>query len=148
MQLLDSVSGPTENDWDIAKEKAITLLKNILPKREWREFKKTGFVNVVGVKNAYSIIPFGQTTVKDLKSNKILAYSCLQLSVPAPTYDRMIAEYLLITNDENLYLKTVNLFEVRTRFGGFCGILFGIVFVVSFYAVLIYFLLSWIFGRL
>ncbi len=33
---------------------------------------------------------------------------CLQLSVPAPPHDRVIAEYMLIRNDEDLYWRTAH----------------------------------------
>jgi hypothetical protein len=37
----------------------------------------------------------------------------LQLTVPAPVHDRIIAECMLIRNDENLYWRTANIFPMR-----------------------------------
>ena len=39
-----------------------------------------------------------------------MAYACMQLSIPAPTYDRMAAEYLLLRNAEETYWQTANIF--------------------------------------
>jgi hypothetical protein len=43
------------------------------------------------------------------------AVACLQLSIPAPGCDRMIAEYLILKNDERLYWKVANVLPLETR---------------------------------
>ena len=65
-----------------------------------------------------------------------VAYACLQLSIPAPTYDRMVAEYLLIRNAEDIYWKTANIFS---RSGNEFGIatLFLIAFDIALFVNLL-----------
>ena len=41
------------------------------------------------------------------------ATACMQLSIPAPSCDRMIAEYLILKNDEALYWKIANVFPLE-----------------------------------
>ena len=57
------------------------------------------------------ISPYSQTEIRDSTTGRCVAYACLQLSIPAPTYDRMVAEYLLIRNAEDVYWKTANIFS-------------------------------------
>lgn len=47
----------------------------------------------------------------------MLAYACLQLSVTAPSYDRVVAEYLLLKNAEDAYWKTANVFSRQQSIG-------------------------------
>ena len=42
------------------------------------------------------------------------AIACLQLSIPAPGCDRMIAEYLILKNDERLYWNLANVLPLET----------------------------------
>ena len=42
------------------------------------------------------------------------AVACLQLSIPAPGCDRMIAEYLILKNDERLYWNLANVLPLET----------------------------------
>ena len=42
------------------------------------------------------------------------AIACLQLSIPAPGCDRMIAEYLILKNDERLYWNLANVLPLGT----------------------------------
>lgn len=102
---------PTLDDYERAKKKARQLLKQILPGKSWKELKEIGVVKYTGKRGIYVISPYSQTEIRDLKSGKCVAYACMQLSIPAPTYDRMAAEYILIKNNEDLYLKTANIFS-------------------------------------
>lgn len=92
-----------------ASEKARRLLKSILPERSWLEFEKKGTFKITGRRGIYIISVF-QTEIRDLDNKRRLAHACLQLSIPAPTVDRMVAEYLLIKNDEDLYWNEANIF--------------------------------------
>jgi len=47
--------------------------------------------------------------------DRLTARACLQLTVPAPSYDRMIAEYLILNSDENLYWTKANVFPAKSR---------------------------------
>ena len=102
---------PSQDDYERAKEKARMLLQKVLPEETWKEFEEKGVVIHKGKRGTYIISPYSQTEIKDPESGKCTAYTCLQLSVPAPTFDRIIAEYLLIKNAEDVYWKTANIFS-------------------------------------
>jgi len=96
---------------ECAREKARQLLRQILPKSSWEETENGSIiVEIVGKRGIYRISPYSQTEIRDISSRRCVAYTCLQLSIPAPAYDRMIAEYLLIKNTESVYWKTANIF--------------------------------------
>ena len=100
----------TRDDCERAAEKARDLLHQVLPDDSWRQFADKGIVQVTGKRGHYLISPCSQTEIRDRITGRCLAYSCLQLSIAAPHYDRMVAEYLLITNAEEVYWKTANIF--------------------------------------
>ena len=110
-QRLDTLPHSTQEDYECAKEKARQLLQSILPEGMWSELEDRGTIRISGRRGHYVISPFSQTEIRDVSSGRCVAYACLQLSVPAPTYDRMVAEYLLIKNAEDLYWKTANIFS-------------------------------------
>lgn len=101
-----------QNINEAARKKSLQLLKHILPEQSWIEFEKKGIITIKGQHGKYVIFPFTQTEICDFDSNKCKARACLQFSIPTPIYDRMIAEYLLIKNDENFYWKTANIFII------------------------------------
>lgn len=111
LQRLDIFSHPTQDDYERAKENARQLLRSILPKRSRLELEDKGIIQIEGRRGNYVISPYSQTEIRDLKSGRCVAYACMQLSIPAPTYDRMVAEYLLIKNAEDVYWKTANIFS-------------------------------------
>ena len=126
---------PTQGDYERAKDKARQLLKYILPKNSWKELEETGVFQITGKRGIYFISSPHKTEIRDLKSGRTVAYACLQMTIPAPTYDRMVAEYLLIKNDEDFYWKTANIFS-RTR-DDFCiGIFFFIAVDIVLFASL------------
>ena len=105
------------HNYEHARDRARQLLRSILPKAAWSELEQKGVIRWIGKRGTYVISPYAQTEILDA-SGRSLAYACLQLSVPAPAYDRMIAEYLLIRNSENLYWRTANIFSRRgSEFG-------------------------------
>jgi len=118
---------PTQGDYERAKDKARQLLKYILPKNSWKELEETGVFQITGKQGIYFISSPHQTEIRDLKSGRIVAYACLQMTIPAPIYDRMVAEYLLIKNNEDVYWKTANIFH---RSGNELGI--AILFLIAF----------------
>ena len=102
---------PTQDDYERSKEKARHLLKTVVSERGWADLEDKGILTLTGKRGTYIISPFSQTEVRDLNTGRCVAYACLQLSIPAPSYDRMIAEYLLIKNCEDVYWKTANIFS-------------------------------------
>ena len=136
LQLLDIFSHPTQDDYERAKDKARQLLRSILPDRSWSELEEKGVIQIEGKRGNYVISPYSQTEIRDNVSGRCVAYACLQLSIPAPTYDRMVAEYLLIKNAEDVYWKTANIFS---RNGSEFGIatLFLIAFDVALFVNLL-----------
>ena len=111
LQRLDIFSHPTQDDYERAKDKARQLLRSVLPESSWSDLEDRGVIQIGGKRGNYVISPYSQTEIRDLSSGKCVAYACLQLSIPAPTYDRMVAEYLLIRNAEDVYWKTANIFS-------------------------------------
>ena len=103
-------SNPTQGDYERAKDKARELLRSVLPEHAWLEFEDRGVIRLAGKRGVYVISSYSQTEICDSSSGKCVAYACLQLSIPAPTCDRMVAEYLLIRNAEGVYWKTANIF--------------------------------------
>src|SRR5207302_6203956 len=104
-------SHPTQDDYERAKDKARQLLRSILPEDAWTELEERGVIQYSGKRGTYVISPYSQTEIRDSTTGRCVAYACLQLSIPAPTYDRMVAEYLLIRNAEDVYWKTANIFS-------------------------------------
>jgi hypothetical protein len=128
---LDPFSDPTQQK--VAVDKARQLLRSILPENTWTELEEKGFIQFAGKRGTYLISPYTQTEIRETASGRCVAYACLQLSIPAPTYDRMIAEYLLIRNAENVYWKTANIFCPRGNEFGFAASLFFIVFDIALF---------------
>lgn len=120
-------SGPTQEDYERAKDKARQLLRRVVSKEEWCEFEEKGVLTIIGKRGIYFISPYSQTEIRDINSGRTCAYACLQLSILAPTYDRVVAEYLLIKNAEDVYWKTANIFA---RSGNEFGI--ATIFLIAF----------------
>ncbi len=133
---VDVFSHATQDDYERAKDKARHLLKSVLPEKTWLELEEKGVIHFVGKRGTYVISPYSQTEIRDSISGRCVAYACLQLSIPAPTYDRMVAEYLLIRNAEEVYWKTANIFS---RSGNEFGIatLFLIAFDIALFVNLL-----------
>ena len=89
---LDMFSHATQDDYEHAKDKARQLLRQILPDNSWAELEEKGIIQVAGKRGHYVISPYSQTEIRHHISGKCVAYACLQLSIPAPTYDRVVAE--------------------------------------------------------
>jgi hypothetical protein len=95
--------------------KAKQLLSEILPKDAWRELSGKGYFHHQGKVGIYKICRESQTEI--YRNGRLLATSCLQLTIFAPSYDRMAAEYLILNNDEQLYWTNANIFPVRRAIG-------------------------------
>ncbi len=140
-QRMDVLSHPSQDEYERAKDKARQLLRSVLPEDSWLELEQRGVIQFSGKRGTYVISPYSQTEIRDSSSGRCIAYACLQLSVPAPTYDRMVAEYLLIRNAEDVYWKTANIFS---RTGNEFGIatLFLIAFDIALFVNLMLEVLS------
>jgi hypothetical protein len=106
---------PSQDDYDQAKEKARRLLRQVLPDERWEEFESCGTIHLKAKDWVY-VISNSPTEICHPITNKRVAISCLQLSIPAPVCDRMVAEYLLIRNAEDVYWKTANVFPIGFEF--------------------------------
>src|SRR3989304_6532390 len=90
--------------------RARELLRRILPEPQWTQFDETGVVEVSGSRGIYQMSCRELTRVFDSQTKRLRVTTCLQLSIPAPAADRIIAEYVLIQNDADLYWQTANIF--------------------------------------
>jgi len=108
--VLDTAS--KQNKPVVAPEvKAKQLLCEILPEDARQEFLEKDSFHFQGKIGLYRICRDSQTEV--YRNGRLAASGCLQLTIFAPTYDRMAAEYLILKNDERLYWNKANIFPVR-----------------------------------
>jgi hypothetical protein len=98
-------------DQNPARLKALKLLCEILPPPAREEFLACGYFQVQGDRMAYRIFRNSQTEI--YLNGSLYARACLQLTIPAPSCDRMIAEYLILRNDEALYWRKANIEPVQ-----------------------------------
>jgi hypothetical protein len=93
--------------------KARKLLCDILPQSALEEFLEKGFFHYAGKVGVYKI---SRSRTEIYRHGRLSAFACLQLTIPAPSYDRMIAEYLILNNDETLYWNKANVFPAKLSF--------------------------------
>jgi hypothetical protein len=93
------------------ESKARRLLCEILPERALKEFLEKDYFHHHGKLGVYRISRDSQTEI--YRKGRLAASGCLQLTIFAPSYDRMIAEYLILANDEQLYWTKANIFPAR-----------------------------------
>ena len=98
---------------DSASAKARRLLCEILPEKARSEFLTTGSFEYEGNGVVYRISERSQTEI--YTNGRPSATACLQLSVPAPGCDRMIAEYLILKNDERFYWSVANVLPLHRK---------------------------------
>jgi len=89
-------------------------LCEILPERELEEFLQKDYFHYYGKLGVYRISRDSQTDI--YRKGRLAASGCLQLTIFAPSYDRMVAEYLILANDEQLYWTKANIFPARRPF--------------------------------
>jgi hypothetical protein len=87
------------------------MVRAVLPDITWSAFHEKGFITFRGKRGEYIISPHSQTEIRDPATGRQVGRACLQLTIPAPAYDRMITEYLLLKNAEELYWQTANIFD-------------------------------------
>src|ERR1041385_3353813 len=93
-----------------ARDRADALLQFVLPPGLQEEWRDSGTVTVTGRRHVYCMDAHRQTKVFSARGRHI-ADACLLLTIPAPAADRVLAEYLLIRNDEKRYWLTANVFR-------------------------------------
>jgi len=96
-----------------ATARARRLLCEILPESARQQFLTTGAFQHEGHGVIYHISERSQTEIHT--NGRHSATACLQLSVPAPGCDRMIAEYLILKNDERLYWRIANVLPLENE---------------------------------
>ena len=94
-----------------ARLKAQQLLCEILPPDAREQFLTYGYFDFEGKRTVYRIFRHSQTEI--YLNGFLHARACLQLTIPAPSCDRMIAEYLILRNDETLYWSKANIEAVK-----------------------------------
>jgi hypothetical protein len=97
---------------DAEINKARELLHSILPEPVWASFLKHGTIEIAGERGVYVISPNCMTEIRQVGTGTHIGRACLQLSIMAPSYDRMVAEYLILKNAEEFYWKTANIMDV------------------------------------
>ena len=85
------------------------LLRSILSDTEWNQFYQTGTLQIAGKAGIYRLRTTGPTQVLDSETHRLVTTTRLQLATAASARDRVIAEYLLIRNDENVFWQTANI---------------------------------------
>ena len=85
------------------------LLRSILSESEWNQSERTGTLEIAAKAGIYNIRPTGPTQVLDSETRRIVTTTRWQLATPGSARDRVIAEYLLIRNDENQYWQTATI---------------------------------------
>ncbi len=101
------------DDYNESSNKALQLLRSIISEKQREELATKATITVVGKRGIYILSPYNSTEIRDKISGRFVAYACLQLSIPAPLYDRLVAEYLILNNLEDFYWRTANIFHRR-----------------------------------
>ena len=109
------------------RQRSYALLCSLLPDEERESFRSAGFLDVSTASGrVYRIYPFRQTEI--FKRDRLESYACLQLTVAAPAFDRMIAEYLILRNDERFYRSNAHIYSARvdSKFATACLLLIAL----------------------
>jgi hypothetical protein len=97
-----------------SQERAVALMQDVTPLRQHND----GSAWVDGKRYRYHLIP-GASAYVFTKDNTLLGTACIEFSGWLPYADKMIAEYILIKNNEALYLKIAKLSFGRPKFRDF-----------------------------
>lgn len=95
-----------------SEECARKLIQDVLQPAEYQQFCDKDYIEISGKAWLYRIRRGGQTQLRALTCGCLKATACLELSGIGhhyPVEDRMVAEYLLLKNDEQHYLHTANI---------------------------------------
>ncbi len=86
-----------------SRNAAWELFQSILSEERWNRFNRTGAVEIAAKGGIYRLSVHGPTQVLDSETRHPVAVTRFQPATPLPLRERVIAEYLLIRNDEDLY---------------------------------------------
>ncbi len=92
-----------------SKNAARELFQSLLSEEQLNRFNKTGIVEIAAKGGIYRISTHGPTQVLDSETRRLVATMRFESSATASVRDRVIAEYLRIRNDEDLYWQTASL---------------------------------------
>jgi hypothetical protein len=92
-----------------SKNAARELLQSIISEEQWNRFNQSGTLELDGKGGIYRLSTNGPTKVLDSATRRPVVSTRLQPAGAASARDRVIAEYLLIRNDENLYWQTATI---------------------------------------
>lgn len=84
------------------------LLRSILSDKEWVQFKEIGTLEINGKAGIYRVRMHGATQVLDSETRHLVTTTRWGPKGHSAR-DRVIAEYLVIRNDENLYWQAANI---------------------------------------
>jgi hypothetical protein len=99
---------PSPDKRDSASESAALLLQSILPEDLWRGLDEGGVIRVIGKRWTYQIHRHGRTQIHDSASGRLVAYANFSLPIPG-VYERIVVEYLLIRNAEDVFWRTADI---------------------------------------
>jgi hypothetical protein len=105
-------AGDRRTDSESPTLKARQLLCEILPQSQREQLLQCDAFYHVGQFATYRIRRGFQTEL--YRNGELVARACLQLTMPTPCYDRMIAEYLILHGDEGLYWKKANILPIKS----------------------------------
>ena len=92
-----------------SKNAARELLQSLVSEEQWNRFNQSGTLELEGKGGIYRLSTNGPTKVLDSATRRVVAATRLQPAGASSPRDRVIAEYLLIRNDENLYWQTATI---------------------------------------
>jgi hypothetical protein len=92
-----------------SKNAARELLQSILSEEQWNRFNHAGILELEAKAGIYRLSTNGPTKVLDSHTRRVVAITSLAQRGSMSARDRVITEYLLIRNDENLYWQTATI---------------------------------------
>jgi len=98
-----------------SRNSARELLLSILSEEEWNRFNQAGVLEIAAKCGVNRLNVNGPTRLLDSGTRNVVATTHFQILPAGSARDRVIAEYLLIRNDENLYWQTVRITPEKSR---------------------------------
>src|SRR5262249_18665933 len=92
-----------------SKNAARELLQSIVSEEQWNRFNHAGTLELEAKAGIYRLSTNGPTKVLDSQTRHVVTMTRLPETASISARDRVITEYLLIRNDENLYWQTATI---------------------------------------
>jgi hypothetical protein len=92
-----------------SKNGARELLQSILSEEHWNRFNQAGTLEITAKGGIYRLSTHGPTQVLDSETRRLVAAMNFPTAAGVSGRDRVIAEYLSIRNDENLYWQSATI---------------------------------------